>query len=326
MASVTSTQEQLVSSAQLTHDEPPSVVQVPLSRTTLTFSDRLAAGAAAGIVGSTIVYPVDIIKTTIQSSSSTGRTSIASATRNAARSIFASGGATGFYRGFGACLVGIIPEKSLKLAVNDASRDFLTAGQDAPIQMHQEITAGVITGFLQLFVTVPYEAVKIRLQMQGMQPVAQQKSALKMLRSMGPTGMYRGFSATFMRDVPFCMIFFPVYANAKTLLQKYATKTTSTTPSTIDKEPFHVGFGAGLIAGGIAGVTVTPFDMIKTRIQQGINGNEGFLEYTQKVARKEGFTALYRGWHTRLAIIAPLYGIVSLSFELQKQWLTSDGR
>ena len=63
--------------------------------------------------------------------------------------------------------------------------------------------------------------------------------------------------------------------------------------------------------------------MIKTRTQQGFAGNKGFIEYGKVIVKNEGVSALYRGWHTRMLVIAPLYGLVSLAFELQKRWLTN---
>ncbi|KAJ1425203.1 mitochondrial carrier domain-containing protein [Ochromonadaceae sp. CCMP2298] len=282
----------------------------------ISFGEKLLVGASAGVFGTTVVYPIDVIKTTMQSNNALGKVSLITATRNTARSIHAISGFAGFYRGFGACLVGVAPEKALKLAVNDMAREKLTAGQTGPIQMHQEIAAGILTGFMQLGVTVPYEGVKIQLQMQGAMEPAMRRSGMQVLKDMGPTGMYRGLTATFFRDVPFCMLFFPLYSNVKGFVMKHTVKDPN------GKEPFHVGLIAGLVAGGLGGVMVTPCDMLKTRTQQGINRNMGLFAYAGEVVRKEGFSALYRGWHTRLAIIAPLYGIVSVAFELQKQWLS----
>lgn len=126
------------------------------------------------------------------------------------------------------------------------------------------------------------------------------------------------FVATLVRDVPFCFIFFPLYAYFKSVQVKLFQPTSSNQK---EKEPFFLGLTSGLLAGGISGALVTPADMLKTRIQDGRAGNEAFLKYGQRVVRAEGFSALYRGWHTRVMIIAPLYGLISLAFELQKNWL-----
>ena len=211
-----------------------------------------------------------------------------------------------------------VSEKGIKLAVNDTMRDyFFTKNQVRKIKVHEEIIAGSIAGFLQLIVTVPYEMVKIRLQMQGNVPENQRKNALGIIAELGPLKMYRGLTATMVRDVPFCVLFFPLYSNIKDSLCSFQ----STNGASINQEPFHIGLLSGMIAGSISGAIVTPADMLKTRIQQGLTDQQSFILYAKDVIQKEGSIALFRGWHTRVLVIAPLYGFVSLAFELQKRFL-----
>ncbi len=293
---------------------------------------KFLVGASAGIVGTSIIYPIDLMKTQLQSS--VNQSFVSTVTR-----VFRAGG---LYRGFSACLIGIAPEKAIKLAVNDVVRDYYTnqnilaAKGLTPaksIFIHQEIAAGSIAGFLQLFVTVPYESVKIQMQMATKATVGKADSALTVLKRMGPIGMYRGFTATLFRDVPFCIVFFPLYSNVKEW-QINALKASSTPLNQTNllemahqpdfKEPFHVGLVAGIVAGAVSAALVTPADMLKTRIQQKMNGDERFFQYAKNVATKEGLSALFKGWQARVLVIAPLYGIVSLAFEVQKQWLSSN--
>ena len=78
-----------------------------------------------------------------------------------------------------------------------------------------------------------------------------------------------------------------------------------------------------MISGAIAGSMVTPADMIKTRIQQGLNGNLGLYEYSKHILKQEGTRAFFLGWQLRSYIIGTLYGLVSLAFEVQKRWLSA---
>jgi solute carrier family 25 aspartate/glutamate transporter 12/13 len=122
-------------------DNPPPI---PLSH-------KFVVGAVAGILGTSVIYPVDLMKTQIQSS--TNSSIVATVTR-----VFRSGG---LYRGFSACLVGIAPEKAIKLAVNDGMRDYFVQNRNngGKIMLHQEIISGSLAGFLQLLVTVPCELI-----------------------------------------------------------------------------------------------------------------------------------------------------------------------
>lgn len=273
--------------------------------------------------GTSIVYPFDIIKTQLQTMPKSNQ-SLLSSTVSAFQNIIKNNGSIGLYRGFSTCLVGIAPEKGIKLAVNDAMRDYFCARNDSTaIQVHQEVLAGCMAGLLQLVVTVPYELVKIRLQLQGNLPITQRKSAPTIIRELGPTGLYKGFVATLCRDLPFCMLFFPLYSNIKRTLidAHYLSQSNRMLVPVSVQEPFHVGLLSGIIAGGLAGAFVTPADMLKTRIQLGHSGNKGLVSFAKSVIKSDGFAAFYRGWHTRVLVIAPLYGFVSLAFEVQKRWL-----
>ena len=58
------------------------------------------------------------------------------------RSIFAESGVSGFYRGLGANLIGVIPEKAIKLAANEYFREMLEQ-PDGSIRLHHEVIAGI---------------------------------------------------------------------------------------------------------------------------------------------------------------------------------------
>lgn len=280
---------------------------------TVRLDQKLMVGATAGLFGTGIVYPLDILKTHLQTHSEASL-SLLSNTKQATRTILTSGkgNVSNFYRGFGACMFGIAPEKAIKLAVNDYTRAKLEkANKGEGLSLGQEILAGSCAGVAQLVVTVPYEGMKIKLQMQGNVDPSLRRSAYDIVTQMGPRGLYTGFTATLWRDIPFCMLFFPLYANLKKLLNGSA-----------EKEAFHVSLVAGMISGGVAGVAVTPADVLKTRIQQGLSNGKGFSKFALETLYRDGMVALYAGWHTRLLIISPLYGFVSLAFELQKQWLS----
>ena len=278
---------------------------------------KLLVGASAGIAGTSLIYPLDILKTRLQSSPT--RLSLAQGLA------LLRGG--GLYRGFSACLVGIAPEKAIKLAANDALREhFLRAKAPAQgLAVWEEVAAGSVAGFLQLFVTVPYESVKIRLQMHAGPPL----SALRLLQQTRHVSeLYAGFGATLLRDVPFCLLFFPLYAQLKALQARDGGRRGERGEGEgegkeEEEEPFYAGLLAGVGAGAVSAVLVTPADMLKTRIQQGLHGGRALLPFARAVVRAEGAAALFRGWQTRMLVIAPLYGLVSLCFEAQKRWLAA---
>ena len=85
--------------------------------------------------------------------------------------------------------------------------------------MPLEILAGSCAGASQVVFTNPLEIVKIRLQMQGELPPDQRKGAITIVRQLGISGLYKGASACFLRDIPFSGIYFPLYGLFKEYLK-----------------------------------------------------------------------------------------------------------
>ena len=62
-------------------------------------------------------------------------------------------------------LIGVVPEKALKLVVNDTAREYFTASNGGgSITLAQEIASGALAGFCQVVATAPMERTKIQMQ------------------------------------------------------------------------------------------------------------------------------------------------------------------
>lgn len=276
----------------------------------IPFVTKLVTGAVAGIIGTCCVFPIDIVKTRLQNQvvapdgSRMYRNPI-----HAFRKIIATEGFGGLYRGIGANLVGVSPEKAIKLAVNDLLRDSLTDA-DGNLPMHKQIIAGAGAGFFQVSATNPMEIVKIRMQMQALEGT--NTSTLTVVKELGLRGLYKGVCSTWARDIPYSVLFFPGYATFKKAFAGEDGRTTM--PKVI---------AAGGLAGAIAGGACTPQDVIKTRLQtKSMEGRySGFLDCAKTVIKEEGFGALYKGAINRMLVQAPLFGIALFAFELQKEMI-----
>ncbi|CAF5175669.1 unnamed protein product, partial [Rotaria magnacalcarata] len=111
---------------------------------------RFALGSIAGAVGATAVYPIDLVKTRMQNQRTTSvvgerlyRNSI-----DCFKKVIRHEGVFGLYRGLIPQLVGVAPEKAIKLTVNDFIRDRFTLA-DGTIPFWSEILAGGCAGASQ---------------------------------------------------------------------------------------------------------------------------------------------------------------------------------
>ena len=161
---------------------------------------------------------------------------------------------SGLYRGLLPQILGVAPEKAIKLTVNDLVRDKLTDKKTKHLPVWAEVAAGACGGASQVMFTNPLEIVKIRMQVAGQEGV--RLGALSVCRELGLFGLYKGARACLLRDVPFSAVYFPTYAHLKL---QFADDTGYVSPMAL--------LTAGAIAGAPAASLVTPADVIKTRLQ-----------------------------------------------------------
>lgn len=273
---------------------------------------RFTLGSVAGAAGATVVYPIDLVKTRMQNQragSFVGELMYRNSF-DCIKKVVRYEGAIGLYRGLLPQLVGVCPEKAIKLTMNDLIRDkFLNFNGNNTIKPWQEILAGGCAGASQVMFTNPLEIVKIRLQVAGEIATGPKTRALDVIRDLGLKGLYRGSKACFLRDIPFSAIYFPVYAHFK---------------STLADENGRNGPGSLLAAAMIAGVPaaylVTPADVIKTRLQvqarAGQSTYTGVIDAYKKIMNEEGFTAFWKGGPARVFRSAPQFGFTLLTYEV----------
>ncbi|MCJ8741404.1 hypothetical protein PDJAM_G00070270 [Pangasius djambal] len=301
---------------------------------------KLINGGVAGMVGVTCVFPIDLAKTRLQNQRSSQQ--VYKNMMDCLIKTVRSEGYFGMYRGAAVNLTLVTPEKAIKLAANDFFRHQFSKG-DSKLSVFKEMLAGCGAGLCQVIVTTPMEMLKIQLQDAG-RLVAQRNvaviSALKLgagntvincayslgptthirrtsaiqitqelLRTHGVQGLYKGLGATLMRDIPFSVIYFPLFAHLNQLGK----------PSEAENAPFYWNFASGCAAGCIAAIAVSPCDVVKTRLQSLSKGAHeemysGVMDCVSKIVRKEGPTALLKGAGCRALVIAPLFGIAQVVY------------
>jgi len=270
---------------------------------------RFTLGSIAGATGATAVYPIDLVKTRMQNQR-TGSYIGELMYRNSFdcfKKVLRHEGFSGLYRGLVPQLVGVAPEKAIKLTMNDLVRDKMTS--DGKIPLWGEVLAGAAGGGSQVMFTNPLEIVKIRLQVAGEITGGQRVSAFGVIKELGFFGLYKGSRACFLRDVPFSAIYFPAYAHLK--------------PAFADENGYNSPLSlltAGAIAGMPAASLVTPADVIKTRLQvkarAGQTTYNGLMDAAKKIYIEEGFSAFWKGAVARMCRSSPQFGVTLVTYEL----------
>lgn len=298
-------------------DSPPTTL--PLFKSVYSF----VLGSIAGAVGAFVVYPIDLVKTRMQNQRA--GSAHYNGYADCFRKILRAEGAKGLYSGLFPQLIGVAPEKAIKLTVNDIVRSFGTKqSSNGQLGLGWEVLAGSTAGTCQVVVTNPLEITKIRLQTQGQiikQALAEgrvvaHKTALTVVNELGIRGLYHGAGACMLRDIPFSSIYFPAYANIKKHIF-------GLNPGVEGKknhlEPWEL-LMSGALAGMPAAYLTTPCDVIKTRLQvESVNGEvpyKSIKDAFTRIVKEEGAGALFKGGIARVCRSSPQFGFTLAAYEL----------
>lgn len=281
-------------------DSLQHVVAIPGARLLARALQHLGGGGVAGAIGASVVYPLDTIKTRMQAQASKdGEEPQYKDELDCFTQLVLEEGPRSLYSGLVPQLLGIAPEKALKLTVNEILLEMLEQLLPGTRLWALELIAGGGGGFSQVLVTNPMEIVKLRLQMQS--KIVSPKGLWQVVKDLGLQGLYCGSAITLARDVPSSGIFFACYAF---ITQLY---------------PEHK-FWAGFLAAIPATILVTPFDVIKTRMQMetppGEEPYRNAWHCCTVLLQREGPRGLFKGGLIRVLRTSPQFGITLMLYSL----------
>ena len=167
-------------------------------------------GSIGGAIGAFSIFPIDLVKTRMQNQRNVVGEIMYKNSFDCFYKVFTREGIKGLYSGLLPQMIGVMPEKAIKISMNDFVRSFW---DEEDIPMHGEVLAGCAAGGSQVIFTNPLEIVKIRLQLQG--EVGVRVGVMQVIKHLGLVGLYKGSSACLLRDVPFSAIYFTAYSHMK---------------------------------------------------------------------------------------------------------------
>jgi len=183
---------------------------------------------------------------------------------------------TGLYKGIVSPVISCAPLNGLVFAsYRFFMKSQLTSENDKPT-LYQIALSGAGTGVVGSLISTPVELLKIR--QQGMlTQISIGTLLLQIMRTQGIRGLYRGITATALRDLGYGTYFFTYEATCRLFSrpipppQPSIHHSASDLIETIDSDFQTVPVPALLLAGALAGIagwmTTFPLDVVKTRIQ-----------------------------------------------------------
>ncbi|CAD6579332.1 MAG: S-adenosylmethionine transporter [Tremellales sp. Tagirdzhanova-0007] len=272
-----------------------------------TLRRALISGAVSGVAVDFLLFPLDTVKTRIQSS----------------QGFWNAGGFKGVYSGVGSVGMGSAPGAASFFVTYEALKARLP--ELSPFLNHSPGLNHMLSAsgaeFVSCLIRVPTEVVKSRTQTNSYgSNQSSLSTAMFTARNEGIRGFYRGFGITIARELPFTSIQFPLYEALKSQLSRRYLS--GRRPS-----PGEAGV-CGMIAGGTAAALTTPLDVVKTRVMlealtsttqtstppvaaQGLSPirqpSPSVLSFPPRlihILRTEGPRALFGGWVPRTLAIS----------------------
>jgi len=246
----------------------------------------LIAGAAAGLSVDLSLYPIDTLKTRMQSPNG----------------FWKSGGFKGVYKGISAAASGSAPGAALFFLTYESAKPLI---HKHILHSKDSLNGNPLTHMLSAsvaetaacLVRVPTEVVKQRMQTGGYDKLS--FALMDISKRYGMRGFYTGYGTTVAREIPFSFIQFPLWERLKIIWCKRVNGGDEIKP--------YQGALCGSISGGIAAAITTPLDVIKTRLMLRVDaqGNKyhGFSDCVKRLYVEDGAKTFFKGVVPRVSWI-----------------------
>lgn len=248
----------------------------------------LIAGAAAGVSVDVSLYPIDTLKTRLQSP----------------HGFWKSGGFRGVYKGLSAAASGSAPGAALFFLTYESAKPLLhrhvlgrgeSHSMDASPLTH--MVAASVAEVAACLIRVPTEVVKQRMQTGGYDKLS---VAVRDIRGkFGVRGFYAGYGTTVAREIPFSFIQFPIWERLKLICAERVNGGGDVLP--------WQGAVCGSLSGAFAAAVTTPLDVIKTRLMLRTDAHgveyQGFADCVRRIHGEGGSGAFFKGIVPRVSWI-----------------------
>ncbi|KAL4623050.1 mitoferrin-1 [Arapaima gigas] len=287
---------------------------------TASLTTHMTAGAVAGILEHTVMYPVDSVKTRMQSLQPDPKAQYRNVYEGLHR-IIRTEGVLRPLRGLNITVLGAGPAHALYFAcyerVKRVLSDIIQNGGNSHLANG---VAGSLATVLHDAVMNPAEVVKQRMQMYNSPYRGLWDCVRTVHRTEGLPAFYRSYSTQLAMNVPFQAVHFVTYE----LTQERLNPQRNYHPAS------HILSGA--IAGAVSAAVTTPLDVCKTllntqektALSSGHIGSHlsGMTNAFRTVYRLGGVAAFFKGVQARVIYQMPSTAIAWSVYEFFKYFLT----
>lgn len=226
-------------------------------------------------------------------------------------------GVSAFYKGFGAVALMTMPAHALYFGGYEATKAVLqpkTENKSAWVHF----TAGFVADVCGSIIWAPMDVIKQRVQManKGLGKQAGFENSFRafktIVRTDGPTGLYRGAAVAVATFGPYVGLYFSFYEHFKLRLLPSTNSAPSSTAI------MTTNLCAAFSAASLAALLTCPIDVVKTNMQVYSvhdGGSPNTLDAIRSLYKTGGLKIFMRGWNARILWLAPGSAITMVAYE-----------
>lgn len=273
---------------------PPSLIQ------------QVGMAGTAAVITVTFIHPIDVVKTRIQISSEYSALGMG----GTAKKIVGGEGVSALWKGVNAAWLRESSYTSLRLGLYEPCKVAFGCTTPENTTFVKKFCAGSAAGALGSLAGNPFDVLKTKMMAsEGKGAVSITGTAKDLFANQGMAGFYRGIDSNIMRAMVLNGTKMACYDQAKGVV----VQTTG-----LHKSSLIVQFLAAASAGFFMTCTVSPFDMIRTRLMNQpadakIYNNA--VDCFVKIIKNEGPLTLWRGFIPIWSRFAPTTTIQLVIFE-----------
>eukprot|EP00118_Oscarella_pearsei_P021989 m.250686 g.250686 ORF g.250686 m.250686 type:complete len:308 (+) comp40324_c2_seq13:128-1051(+) len=276
---------------------------------------HMLAGAAAGIMEHCVMYPVDLVKTRMQSLRPSTAAQYNGGILDAFRVMVKSEGMKTPFRGINIVAAGAGPAHALYFATYEASKKALSTRKTGHHPLAHG-TAGALATLVHDGFMNPVEVVKQRMQVYGSPYKTSLQCARHIYRSEGIRAFYRSYTTQLSMNIPFQCTNFIVYEATRFCLN----------PDGQYNPKAHVL--AGGAAGAVASAATNPLDVAKTllntqepSVRPSGSHVQGMTTAFKVIYQQNGMSGFFKGIRARIVHQMPATAICWSVYEFFKHLL-----
>lgn len=268
--------------------------QQPVTAQHLPFWKLTLAGGLASCFAEVCTIPLDTIKVRLQL-----RQSEYSGTLDCMRKIIRNEGPSAFYQGLSAALLRQAFFASIRIGVFDYTLQMIE--QNRPqhkIGLLDRMAVGIFSGAIAICIANPFDVLKVRFQNDVRNGGVRRykgvvDAGLQILRTEGLMKFYQSLLPNILRNSIINAIELGSYSQIKSVAIE----------KNLMKDGMGLHFTASALAGLMAVLFGSPFDVIKSRVMDGklVDGKKvpynSILEAVRMLAKEKGFVGFYAGFN-----------------------------